>query len=1273
MKKIVVFSLIFVLFFSNIAHNVSAIVTVGQANKVLNGDYVVIVNTNLEENESTGTIIFDDSGINTKSISDIASLSEESDDSNDTIEALSLESEEINVNTNSRSITTYTKGEKKRIGPTEATKKNYTLIGIGEKSYIWMEDSIKATYDSAGKTDLAASEMIKVYEGAPYNILNELAGGNIPYLDNSGKLSILIENTGGNSGYYYGETDITAIHINAVAASSFKAGGYDNLNGLLAHEGQHALFNILICDGDRNLAHEYSWINEGISVAVMDKLWGYLDSNGWLDRINDHEAIRNGSSLIYSDYRDVTAQDYSMPYLFVRYLTSQATNNGDPMDFLKILYTMDATKKTVEEFMNEIIAKIPNLSGKTFKDVLGSFYVAAFSPEKTGEYSFYGDSVVTEKVTSYPVYMGESNKAVSLAPTAAIVVKTLNGSFTVPSNAGKNIKFYVVTKNNDIYKPAKGSGTSADPYIITNEDELNSLGKYPSAYFKLGSNIDIVKGSFYPAESFSGNLNGNGYTINNLNKQLINTNNGKITNLNIKANINTDVTSNLGVVAKVNSGTISDVNVTGTLNLNAIISNVNLKATVGGIVGTNQPSGVIERVNFDGNININMAANDAYIGGLVGYNMGLIENTYSKGDIEVSQKNTGTYPLYLGGLVGLNYYLSFGDSIRTSYSIMNLNSTGSTIKRIGSIVGYLKRGTIGYSYGIENYEPVGGVQTNLDSKKSLTDLQTQSTFANWDFDTVWKMDSNTDKTPIFRTGNDITSISAKLAQVNYIVGEQLILYGLDTLTVNGKKVELTSEMLNMNEFDSSTVGQNKVINGSYMGKSFTVTYNVVKPNTVDDLQIYSKGKVDYIEGETYSDEGVVLKAKINGATYDTYIYSGYTNNLSSHLTQNNTEVEFSYFGQTVKQDITVKEKTISSITVFNKADKSTYVPGNTVDLSGIRYQINYNDGSKSKVLGYSDLNTYNLKIAQTDSNNQNAKAFDLNTKLQETDNNTKLYIYYGDTLPGNDGSISGEVVTLSVVKRLYMEDGTFRAVKGKEGYWYSESLVNVNYDVTTKIKSGSLPEGVKAYYIPGASSNSFAFEGTPTALGKYTVTYNITKNDGSDSIDVTFTFNVEEVSKEPLLEALTLKQSSNPSLPHDIEGAIDDTNNTIKFKVPYGTDVTKLKPTPTYYKNSSLPSKLWNGNTVNFSSPVAYEVTAEDGVTKKTYTVSVEVLPEGVDLEYEAEDVDKNGVVDIKDLSKVAIKYNIDNTNSSFEYNLDVNKDNIIDIFDLVLISKKMN
>lgn len=53
-------------------------------------------------------------------------------------------------------------------------------------------------------------------------------------------------------------------------------------------------------------------------------------------------------------------------------------------------------------------------------------------------------------------------------------------------------------------------------------------------------------------------------------------------------------------------------------------------------------------------------------------------------------------------------------------------------------------------------------------------------------------------------------------------------------------------------------------------------------------------------------------------------------------------------------------------------------------------------------------------------------------------------------------------------------------------------------------------------------------------------------------------------------------------------------------------------------------------------------------------------------------DVDKNGQVDIKDIALVAKKYNIKLGMSEYEYSYDFNKDNIIDIYDLVHISRNV-
>lgn len=57
---------------------------------------------------------------------------------------------------------------------------------------------------------------------------------------------------------------------------------------------------------------------------------------------------------------------------------------------------------------------------------------------------------------------------------------------------------------------------------------------------------------------------------------------------------------------------------------------------------------------------------------------------------------------------------------------------------------------------------------------------------------------------------------------------------------------------------------------------------------------------------------------------------------------------------------------------------------------------------------------------------------------------------------------------------------------------------------------------------------------------------------------------------------------------------------------------------------------------------------------------------------YAKTDVDLSGETNVLDLAKVSIKYNKNQNDSEWEEILDINKDGIIDIFDLILISKKL-
>lgn len=78
---------------------------------------------------------------------------------------------------------------------------------------------------------------------------------------------------------------------------------------------------------------------------------------------------------------------------------------------------------------------------------------------------------------------------------------------------------------------------------------------------------------------------------------------------------------------------------------------------------------------------------------------------------------------------------------------------------------------------------------------------------------------------------------------------------------------------------------------------------------------------------------------------------------------------------------------------------------------------------------------------------------------------------------------------------------------------------------------------------------------------------------------------------------------------NDVEGAIDQENGTVTVDVPHGTVLTAIAPTFTL--STGAVAKVGNvvqesGVTTNdFTNSVTYVITAEDGETTKSYTVSI--------------------------------------------------------------------
>lgn len=92
-------------------------------------------------------------------------------------------------------------------------------------------------------------------------------------------------------------------------------------------------------------------------------------------------------------------------------------------------------------------------------------------------------------------------------------------------------------------------------------------------------------------------------------------------------------------------------------------------------------------------------------------------------------------------------------------------------------------------------------------------------------------------------------------------------------------------------------------------------------------------------------------------------------------------------------------------------------------------------------------------------------------------------------------------------------------------------------------------------------------------------------------------------------------------------------------------------------------SKLYDGTSTNISINCN---------SAPSTAMNVSINPNGNIPTYAKEDINHDGVVDIKDVSSLAIYYNTKSTSSNWNSTYDMNSDNVIDIFDLVKIARKM-
>ena len=237
---------------------------------------------------------------------------------------------------------------------------------------------------------------------------------------------------------------------------------------------------------------------------------------------------------------------------------------------------------------------------------------------------------------------------------------------------------------------ATGSGTEMDPFLIYTQEDLAGIASGSSGkYYKLANDITLTS-DWVPIVSFSGTLDGGGYTISGL-------------------NVPGSSTPNLGgIVNSLKAGaTIKNLNVNG-----SVTSNYASNARVGGIVGYNY--GTVDNCTFSGSVTGSKMgySNNGAIGGIVGLNQsGTITGCINNADVS----GQGRDKLFVGGITGSNHG-----------TLANCTNTG-TIR--GTLTNEGANQYCGEIWGSETWKTNGGYVGGIAGDTEENDANTGNTNA----------------------------------------------------------------------------------------------------------------------------------------------------------------------------------------------------------------------------------------------------------------------------------------------------------------------------------------------------------------------------------------------------------------------------------------------------------------------------------------------------------------------------------------------------------------
>ncbi len=341
-----------------------------------------------------------------------------------------------------------------------AKPKDFTIASLGDTKTFWVRDfstnedyQITATLQYSGDhcevwaenpeeiTSGKAAELGSEFDNSIYPLITEYFYTPSD-VNNDGKVAILALDIQDNfddtgcyvGGYFYskdlfnvsGSNKMEIFYIDTYPTMHYPKTNEINVSraySTLAHEFQHMVnFN-------RNYLVEYgnpmpTWLNEGLSLAAEHLYKGVLSSR--ISYYNKSSNIKNGHSLLYWGDNNDTLSNYSLSYLFLQYIRTQAGSNNI---FKDILLDDKNDSKAVTNALSKY-----GIS-KDFGELMTDFRLALLLKESTGPYGFKGDSSFSNIDTQ--LYTGSAKDIRG----GSGFFKATDGSYEDPGNGGSSIQY----------------------------------------------------------------------------------------------------------------------------------------------------------------------------------------------------------------------------------------------------------------------------------------------------------------------------------------------------------------------------------------------------------------------------------------------------------------------------------------------------------------------------------------------------------------------------------------------------------------------------------------------------------------------------------------------------------------------------------------------------------------------------------------------------------------------------------------------------------------